>query len=375
MGRKNHRNAPAPKEGAKSPRTRADVRKNAEDHRIRNVLLLIGAVIGSTALGVMFKGSNDATFDNTTSPAVTATTNGNSATHPAASGPNLPPDFDEAKLDILIAKIENAMTAFKAQLNFDKIKHPNMKPGILRLFDLIGNNAKNDLKNYGKYKRAEASTKDLSATRVTTRPYDFSYLVDDSTLDSLKFVAAYSHFPRHMILSSDFNPNSPMDLLAMLHEATHLGTDADFVLDTRNDPETLRAYLHFYTHEPGEKKKCDVVDEAKAWAVQTELLNVFLDGDLEKLANSMSVRQIMDRGESHRYEDILKKLKIENEEEIYSFMGLLLSAKYYFAGPNHDNEFIDIIAYIHEKLGARLFVMDKNKRFVPYKRKPVVELE
>ncbi|HBB03289.1 MAG: hypothetical protein US89_C0006G0098 [Candidatus Peregrinibacteria bacterium GW2011_GWF2_38_29] len=375
MGRKNHRNAPASKEGARSPRARADVHKNAENHRIRNALLLIAAIVGPAALGVMFKGSNDGTFDNTMNPAITATTSDGSTSQPSASGPDLPPDFDEAKLDILIAQIENAISAFKAQLNFDKIKHPKMKPGIINLFDLVERNAKNDLKNYGKYKRAEASNKDLSATRVTTRPYDFSYLVDDSTLDSLKFVAAYSHFPRHMILSSDFNPNSPMDLLAMLHEATHLGTDADFVLDTRDNPETLRAYLYFYTHKPGEKKKCDVVDEAKAWAVQTELLNVFLDGDLEKLANSMSVRQIMDRGESHRYEDILKKLKIDNEEEIYSFMGLLLSAKYYFAGPNRVNEYIDIIAYIHEKLGARLFVMDKNKRFVSYKRKPVVGLE
>lgn len=327
------------------------------------LVTIVGGVV--VLSGESEKREIDSSNDDTSASAVSLDSSVSPLSSKAEGGEGVTP---EKQTDRLIESFENGMARFKAQFapNFSRMSG-QMRILLEDVFWFVEENARiTPVRNFYTYARSQPEGEKFSVIGVVN---GFFYKVGDTGRDARADYAARS---RAIRFNSRFNPDSMLDLSMGIHEAVHTFNDSLARIDLVDYPEKLEEYLDFIAHKEGEKPKCNIFDEAQAFAVELEVLNILLDGELAKVAASLSsIPETISFVKGRKAAQMLGKLGASASPDNRLFLAEILNlARFYFpemlVENRFTNRFLREVARIYREMGYDIYIPNSEGRMVPY---------
>ena len=162
--------------------------------------------------------------------------------------------------------------------------------------------------------------------------------------------AGFGPLERIMQISTDFDPNSMVDMLVLYHELRHVSQDTSSRMNLMTQQQ-FEAYVDFHSGKTKEEaSRFLVTDEASAYAYQIEMLNLYLNDWLQQASVSEIPISI---------DEIVQKLNGRPEQR--GEMSIMLQLAYYYfpermTSGNFSRRFLDEITTLYEAKGYQAYI-------------------
>jgi hypothetical protein len=334
-----------------------DQRRSLEAQAVprRNVtrLLLVGAAfaIGVGVVGASrFQDESPAPQRPALAPAVPSLRRTIEFTSPGRDrellGENL-----EARTQRVLERAERGFARFATVLRprISRIREAWLCTDLELPFHYVSGNHNNPQRNYETVRHLDnGGIEDLRTLPDET--YFFYSIMPPSAVQEARFSPAV----RLMGLSEDIDPDNDLDMLTFFHELRHVIHDTLRRSRLRTDAER-RANLEFYRTpmNVNRPKHLDLLDEATAYAVEIEALNLLLDGELESsvrdhraLDVEAALRRLHARPDQHQRERLLVGVKLA--QHFYP--------QRWTAAKRPPESFLDAVAAAYAGLGYEIYL-------------------
>lgn len=256
----------------------------------------------------------------------------------------------EAMTDQLIQRIESAFAEFEKEVGpmIKALEDRKLTANLQGPFRVMTLNRSNPDKNLPKIIKG---TTGLDATHApdTSNSYAFNYIAQEPGTET-----GYAPLSKTVSISSNFDPRSLYDLLAVFHALKHVVLDSNVRIELHS-PAEFQQYTNFYEDE----KNFILNYEAEATAYEIELLNLLVEGELATAAKEQ--RPV-------NFAKLSQKIKPRDLERLADIIEL--SQIYYPDGANEmtspKSPYLNHIGDTYRRLGKKVWFILENGELIEY---------
>lgn len=262
----------------------------------------------------------------------------------------------------VISEAENGLRSLYTQVQgkIATISDPFLREGLESPFEFAFNNQQNNPSRNLEVLHMEAARAGKKET-VLNNPSFFYYQVLSRNRAPGNASAAFSAVDRTVSLADDFNGENMFDVLQAFHELGHASHDTG-VRQAMDSEDDLERYQDFYTYNAAtEKPRMLVGEECTAYAMEIELLDLYLDGRLSQEIQGGVVD--IDR--------LARELNIRPEQQ-QGLAGLIELARAYYPDRISSNRgfssaFVRTVSQTYQDNGYELYTGSLNSQVVPFR--------
>lgn len=267
----------------------------------------------------------------------------------------------EELTDDLIQRAQEAMKTLEQKVSdrLEEMPDSRFKREMMSPFEVVRINERNPEPNGTRFHRLASE----SGKRTTKKedPYFFYYEAFQRASGD-RLAAGWNPVHQIMSLATDFDPKNLMDALVLYHELRHAAQTSNTLLGIKRQ-EQYDAWLAFHSYKPGEESPRIILnDEAMAYAMEIEMLNLILGGELER---KLTAGEEMDR------EKVAEALNAGSHRRELVLI-LSLAKDYYFEKFNpaegFNKHFMDAVYDWYANEGYDIYAVKSNGAMGPYER-------
>jgi hypothetical protein len=263
---------------------------------------------------------------------------------PTAKQQTAPQDQPEKrvkKVASLIAGIEKESDKLRKIVESKKNIDPNLKKMMLGTFEIVKINRDNRQRNYAGLLVAVKQDRMMKVDNPNYFFYDLLTSVENEC-------AVYEPPKKTIGIWSDFDPTSKADMAVFFHEMQHVVQDNRTRVQLRSQQEFDEYMAFFNARSSSGEHVVHLADEATAYALELELINL-LSGDYLK-------NQVIS-GKAIDLEEVAKKLGT-TPERVEMIKTVIAAAHLFYPkgleGGTIPAAFVDYWAGIYNQLGYRI---------------------